>query len=214
MKDYIPKVGERVPKSVEYVTKCNRLLDVGCGDGIIQFFIGDRVKKVYGIDNSYNELKKASRRGVITKHVDLDSNNFPFRSNFFDTVTCLDVIEHVRDPKRLVHEINRVLKKNGRLIIATPNIRFTNHLTDLVIRGKFPKTSTDASLYDGGHIHFFTYQDMIELLINEKYIIDNLDGIINKAKRGWKGLLLECLFGKKIMLEFRAPGILIVATKA
>lgn len=213
MKNTIPKLGERVPRAVEFVPLCNSLLDVGCENGIIEYFLRNKVRNIYGIDNSKKALKIAKKRGLKTKHVDFDKERFPFSSNFFDVVTCLDVIEHVKDPKRLLKEIYRVVKKGGKVIIATPNIRFTNHIFELLIKGKFPKTSMDTTVYDGGHLHFFTYKDLIDLLVNTGFVIDKVEGIINKPKRGFKGQILELILGKNIMLEFRAPGILLKATK-
>lgn len=213
MKDYIPKIGERVPRAAEFVGRCDKLLDVGCGDGVIQHFISDRAKYIYGVDGSKEALKKASKRGIFVKLVNLNIHNIPYKTTYFDTVTCLDVIEHVLDPQDLLTKINKVLKKNGTLILSTPNIRFTNHIYDLVVKGKFPKTSHDPGVYDGGHIHFLTYGDMIDLIQKTGFKLVKKEGIINKARRGWKGRVLEFIFGKDLMLEFRSPGILLVCEK-
>jgi len=213
MKEYIPKPGERVEVASRFVKDCENLLDVGCGDGIINHFISDRVKNIYGVDNSREMVKKSIKRGLRVKLVDLDNDDFPFKTNYFDVITCLDVIEHVKNPNALLEKIHRILKKNGTLIIATPNIRFSNHLYELLLKGRFPKTSTDISQYDGGHIHFFTFNDLIDLVKKNGFLIEEIEGVINKTRRGWKGRILEFIFGKKIMLEFRAPGILISCIK-
>lgn len=213
MDEILPKIGERVEKASRFVPKCNRLLDVGCGTGIISYFIKSKVKEIYGIDSYKEDLDRAKKRGLITKIVDFNTEKFPFREGSFNTVTCLDVIEHVLDPRVLLKEIYRVLKKDGVLIISTPNIRFTNHIYDLVIKGVFPKTSLDQSLYDGGHVHFFTYKDMLKLLVDAGFKNIQEEEIINKDHRGWKGRLLKFFLGSKLMREFRTPGILLVAKK-
>lgn len=212
-KTAIPKIGERVEVASRFITKADKLLDVGCSEGIIQYFIGDKVKNLYGIDNSKSELRRAEARGFITKQVDFDSEKFPFMDSFFDVVTCLDVIEHVKNPKFLLREIHRVLRPDGKLIISTPNIRFSDHLFKLIFKGRFPKTSEDPNLYDGGHIHFFTFSDLRSLLTESRFEILKEEGVINKEKRGWKGRILEKIMGKKFMLEFRTPGILIISKK-
>ena len=151
MRDYyIPKTGERVEVAARHVKKCNRLLDVGCGDGVLSFFLKGKVLRIYGIDKSEGDLKIAKKRGVFTKKIDLERENLPYQDSFFDFVTCLDVIEHIKDPHGLVKEIYRVLKNGGRLIISTPNIRFSDHLVTLIFRGHFPTTSEDKTAYDGG----------------------------------------------------------------
>lgn len=213
MRDYVPKIGERVEAASRLVKKCDRLVDVGCGNGIIAHFIGNRVSHIFGVDSSKKMLKQAVKRGLRVKFVDLDAEKIPFKDNYFDVATCLDVIEHVKDPKDLLIKIHRVLKKNGILILSTPNIRFTNHIYNLVVNGRFPKTSLDTSLYDGGHLHFLTYTDALNLIEQTGYSLVIKEGIINKRTRGWKGRVLEFILGKDLMLEFRAPGILLVCKK-
>lgn len=208
-----PKPWDRVPRACEFIPKSDKLLDVGCGEGILAKFTKGKVKRLYGIDNDLDELKAAKKKGFITKAVDLDCEAFPFKTGSFNIVTCLDVIEHVRNPHLLLAQCYRVLANDGLLIISTPNIRFSDHIISLVIKGEFPKTSTDKSLYDGGHLHFFTYKDMNMLLKKAGFRRIENHEIINKKNRGWKGRLAESMLGRKMMLEFRTPGILVIASK-
>lgn len=213
MFNQLPKPGERVEKASRFVPQCNRLLDVGCGDGIIAHFVKNKVKYIYGVDNFQKDLQKAKKKGLETKLVDLDKDKLPYTANYFDAVTSLDVIEHVKDPTVHVQEMYRVLKKGGVLIISTPNIRFSDHLVQLVFKGVFPKTSLDPDYYDGGHIHFFTYKDMQQLLHKSGFKNIKNEGIINKERRGWKGRLIQSILGETFMREFRTPGILLIAQK-
>jgi Methylase involved in ubiquinone/menaquinone biosynthesis len=210
---YFPKIGERVEVAARYVKKCNTLLDVGCGDGVIALFLRRRVSKIYGIDKSERVMKIAKKRGMFVQKIDLDKEKLPFSNLYFDFVTCLDVVEHVRDPHGLIREIYRVLKKGGTLIITAPNIRFSDHLVRLILNGHFPITSEDKSAYDGGHIHYFTFSDLRDILQSEGFRVVKEEGIINKPKRGIRGKIGEIIMGKKFMREFRSPGILIVAQK-
>lgn len=213
MSEIIPKTGERVEKAARFVPTSRKLLDVGCGDGILIHFIKNRVSEVYGIDNLSPDLQKAKKRGLITKLVNLDKEKLPFNNNTFDVVTCLDVIEHVKDPSIMLKEIYRVLKKNGVIILSTPNIRFSDHLFALIFKGIFPKTSISEAEYDGGHIHFFTYKDLHILFKAQRFMNIQDEEIINKQNRGWKGKLFRLLLGEKFMKEFRTPGILLIAKK-
>jgi len=209
----IPKIGERVEIATRYVKKCNRLLDVGCGEGDIAYFLKGKASKIYGIDNSKASLERANEKGIITKYSDLNQGKIPFQDSYFDVITCLDVIEHIKDPINLIAEIRRVLKNGGHIILSAPNIRFSNHLFKLVIRGHFPTTSEDKSAYEGGHIHYFTFSDLRGILEKGGFRITLEKGIINRLKRGIKGRIAEKILGKKFMREFRSPGILIVARK-
>jgi len=208
----IPKIGERVEIASRYIRECKKVLDVGCGDGSLALFVKGKVK-IYGVDKSEKLLEIAKQRGVLIKKINLDENNLPYKDSYFDCVTCLDVIEHIKDPNALVREMYRVLKKGGHLIVSAPNIRFSDHIVKLVFKGRFPTTSEDKTAYDGGHIHYFTFSDLKEILRKAGFKIIREEGIINKPKRGVIGKIGEIILGKKIMREFRSPGILIISEK-
>ena len=55
----------------------------------------------------------AKNREIITFKVDLSKDRLLFPDDYFDAVTCLDVLEHVIDPRILIKEIRRVLKKRN-----------------------------------------------------------------------------------------------------
>ena len=104
-------------------------------------------------------------------------------------------IEHVFDPVNLLNEINRVLVTRGELVISTPNTRYWKHIVRLLCFGMAPQTSGDREGYDGGHIHYFTFRDMCNLL--------NDCGFNVVEKRG--------TFGRNNLKEFLSTGIVIKA---
>ena len=54
---------------------------------------------------------------------DAEADTFPYPDEYFSTVLCCELIEHLRtDPMHALAEINRVLKPGGRLLLTTPNI--------------------------------------------------------------------------------------------
>lgn len=105
------------------------------------------------------------------------------------------MIEHIFEPRTLIKEINKVLKNEGLLIISSPNIRHWRAIAYLTFKGKFPRTSSEKShkiQWDGGHIHYFTYKDIENLLrengfeiITQSNIFKELFsvGIIIKARK-------------------------------
>jgi len=76
-----------------------------------------------------------------------------------------DTIEHVSDVYAALKEMYRVLKPGGILVINTPNIAFVKKRLLLVL-GRFPSTSQpnegigDDVLFDGGHLHYFTFRSL------------------------------------------------------
>jgi len=141
----------------------NRLIDVGCGRGTLAHFINLNVD-LYGIDISENAIFEANKIYNHVKQIDLDKDELPYDNDFFDIAVALDVLEHVYDPLAVINKLYRVLKNDGKLVLSTPNILYEKYLKDFVRTRRFPKTSGDQFPYDGGHIHFFTYKDIYQLL--------------------------------------------------
>ena len=140
-----------------------KILDIGCGRGTFANFVDGNLD-LYGVDISESAIFEANKIYVDAKQIDLDKDELPYDNNFFNITIALDILEHVYDPLAAIKEIYRVLKDNGKLILSTPNILYEKYLKDLVNTRKFPKTSLDQFPYDGGHIHFFTYKDIYQLL--------------------------------------------------
>ena len=91
-----------------------KLLDMGCGSKPYELIFSDVVDKYVGIDlpPSKSTSKSENRADVYGSVLDL-----PFESESFDTVLSTQVLEHVPEPKRMLEEAYRVLKKGGYLNI-------------------------------------------------------------------------------------------------
>lgn len=156
-------VADRLVAGVSLLPRVDRLLDLGCGDGSLILHLPVRSRIVVGLDRTLAAARAAWARGYQVQCADLNARYIPYRDNVFDAAVCLDVIEHVLDPRHLLSELARVLRPRGVLVLTTPNIRYYGHILTL-IRGRFPRTSSDPEGYDGGHLHYFTYADIRHLL--------------------------------------------------
>jgi ubiquinone/menaquinone biosynthesis C-methylase UbiE len=94
-----------------------KVLDVGCGDG--QFLNILACEDKYGLDiSSFNiEIAKQHKDIILIQG---DAESLPYADKFFDVVICADVLEHVLKPEKVVEEIRRVLKDDGKLFIVVP----------------------------------------------------------------------------------------------
>ncbi|MEM3774063.1 MAG: class I SAM-dependent methyltransferase [Candidatus Bathyarchaeia archaeon] len=101
-------------------------LDIGCGFSA-KSKIGEKyIAKPRGdvnIDTGKPELK-------IHNFVRASAEKLPFREGVFDEVYMIHVIEHLNNPLNALKEIFKVLKKNGKLILVTPNIYSKSSYTD------------------------------------------------------------------------------------
>lgn len=101
------------------------VLDVGCGGGLTCEFLARRGGFVTGIDLSPNPIRVA-REHCKDSGLQIDyrvgrAENLPFTDNLFDAVVCVDVLEHVADPQKVVSEACRVLRKDGLFLFDTIN---------------------------------------------------------------------------------------------
>jgi 2-polyprenyl-3-methyl-5-hydroxy-6-metoxy-1,4-benzoquinol methylase len=78
-----------------------KLLDVGCGSGYLAKLLKARVPGlvVHGMDISSVALERARNYTDQVWQVDLDKTDLPVPSDQYDTVTCIEVLEHLYDPK-------------------------------------------------------------------------------------------------------------------
>ena len=101
-----------------------KLLDIGIGRGSMEKLLLAKKSKLdlYGTDMSFKSLQYI-RQNMPMIHVKKSNlNTLPFKSNFFDTVIILDVLEHISPHKvfKVYKEIRRVLKNDGILLVSVP----------------------------------------------------------------------------------------------
>lgn len=120
-------------------TRGRDILEVGCGEGLM--FDGTPTHPVQ-MDVSMTRLRRAA--GKCRFLLCADGYQLPFGDASFEIVLLIAVLEHTREPQRLLDEARRVLKPGGRVIIVVPNdvtmsagrlllrkfpIRYPDHLT-------------------------------------------------------------------------------------
>lgn len=99
-----------------------RVLDVGCGYGFATKTLAKERKDlmIYGIDRDKKRILEAKRHKEGVSFQVADAERIPFEDKYFSAVMSLEVLEHVDDPKKVLSEINRVLKPGGIFFLTTP----------------------------------------------------------------------------------------------
>ncbi len=124
-------------KGLKYTDK---ILDVGCGTGenLIYFSM---TSEMYGIDNSKDAIEYCKTRKL--KNIFLKSlYDTGFKTQTFDAVFMLDVLEHVSEHKAL-REVKRILKTNGKIYLTVPAYKALWSRWDVVHGHKRRYTITD-----------------------------------------------------------------------
>src|SRR5210317_168995 len=103
-----------------------RVLDVGCGGGILAESMAQRGADVTGIDMGEAPLKVAKlhglESGVKVKYQRTTAEEFAAEhAGEFDVVTCMEMLEHVPDPASVVEACKRLVKPGGKVFFSTIN---------------------------------------------------------------------------------------------
>lgn len=147
--------------------ECREVLDIGCGSGDNASLIRRRVPgcEIDGITYSRSEADLAGRHmrdcwifdveGPIPSEVELRT---------YDAVIFSHVLEHFRNPARIVSAYSAYVKPNGVILIAVPNI-LSWRMRARFLRGDF--TYAETGPLDNTHLRFFTFLTADELLLGE-----------------------------------------------
>ena len=185
-KTFIKRIDDRLQKIIKITTKIapKKVLDIGCGSGYLISELSKAINaQFYGVDVYQNEIKNCEYKiADITEEI-------PFNNEMFDCVILGEVIEHVPNPDFLLREINRVLKKDGYLIISTPNlVSWANRILVLLgIQPLYTETSNEVNLgryfkflgQEGkvqGHLKIFTHRSLQEILERNGFKVKNKYG--------------------------------------
>ena len=173
----------------------HRILDIGCGTGrhTCAAYLQPRVFAV-GADLRFSELGEAKNRLMLHdmhgRHGNgrwglcvTDTTRLPFLSDVFDLVICSEVLEHIRDHRRAVAEIVRVLQPGCPLVVSVP--RYWPEKICWSI-------SKAYRCAQGGHIRIYSQGELIDLLTAAGLRIEGIHWAHSLHTPYW---WLKCLVG-------------------
>ncbi len=145
-----------------------KILDIGCGTGHYTQLFAINNNHVTGLDVQDIREKKHIKR---YKFIRGSAEQLPFKNESFDVVLSFDVIEHLASDFLFVKEVKRVLKKNGRVYIATPNRhRLAVILQSLLGKSRtFPLVIHEKDLIGGIHYREYTSNELKKLFSNARF---------------------------------------------
>ncbi len=116
------------PARVSYIKQYialsgQRILDVGCGGGILSESLAEHGALVTGLDVEVDAIncaqEHAQRLDLSVEYVCQPIESF--NANSFDAITCMEMLEHVQDPAEVIKHCSRLLKAGGYLFLSTLN---------------------------------------------------------------------------------------------
>jgi SAM-dependent methyltransferase len=192
-----------------------RILDLGCSSGAL----GDALKQarpdryVVGIEFDADYAREAEER--LDRVFTMDLDDLPAQLELlaelgpFDCVIAADVLEHLRDPWRVLACATSLLDAGGVAIVSLPNARHWTVIRALLWHGSWPRRP--AGIFDGTHLRWFTLRDARDLLESADLVTTAV------SRRYWGGRLSDWrarLFGATPLREFLAYQHILLGRRA
>jgi 2-polyprenyl-6-hydroxyphenyl methylase/3-demethylubiquinone-9 3-methyltransferase len=114
-----------------------KVLDVGCGGGILTEALAISKASVTGIDISASLINCAKEHAKKQK-LDISYLKMAIQQmedkfiNYFELITCMELLEHVDNPKQILHHCYRLLRNDGIIVISTLNRTIQSYLLGII----------------------------------------------------------------------------------
>ena len=118
---------------ISKIDKTKRILDLGCGEGVLVEKFRKKGYNIVGMDLNYDSEHVIKGNIMDTK----------LNSSSFDVVLCLDVLEHLNfeEQELAIKEANRVIKPNGTFLLTLPNLAHFASRLSFLLTGNLIRTS-------------------------------------------------------------------------
>ena len=149
-----------------------RILDIPCGEGAFTKRLQERNIDIVSAD-CVHTIKLPDTRFETANMND----TLPFEEGYFDGIVCIDGIEHIEKQFDFVRECNRILKKDGYLIISTPNISALRSRFRWLITGFHGKCKTplnEKCPTPADHINMISFPELRYILETNGFTVKKI----------------------------------------
>jgi glycosyltransferase involved in cell wall biosynthesis/SAM-dependent methyltransferase len=155
------------------------------------------------------------------EHFDAEKDRFPYEDEYFSTVVCGELIEHLfEDPMHLMGEVNRILKPGGHVVLTTPNIAALRGIS-AILQGYHPgffhsyiRPAEGSGDVDARHNREYTAREIHKLLENSGFAVTLLEtGEFRDLPHPEFGWVMHLLHRYRLETDYRGDGIYAVGRK-
>ncbi len=149
-----------------------RILEIGCGAGQLGAALKLRQQShVTGIDMNTDAINFAAKHIDVAIATDIEVFDFPWEDESFDCIIAGDILEHLKDPWKMLSCARRLLASGGTIVVSIPNV---SNLEIIYQISEGLWNYTDAGLLDRTHLRFFTKTTFLSALISSGFKVRNL----------------------------------------
>ena len=155
----------------DLIEKNTRVLDVGCGDGILMEYLKyNKEIDIRGIEISKDNVQKCLSKGLTVIEGDAEKDLLQFPDGSFDFVILSQTLQAFLNPEIVINELLRVGKK---AIVTIPNFGFLKVRLHLLIKGTMPITKNlPDEWYNTPNLHMCTIKDFYNFCEDRKIKLD------------------------------------------
>ena len=161
-------------KMLRLVGEEKRVIDFGCATGYFSQLLNKRGCSVTGVEINADAAKVAQQycERVIVADLDFVSVTELLPAQSFDVAVFGDVLEHLRNPWKLLEETRQLLKPEGYIVASIPNIAH-GAIRLALLQGRFEYM--DLGLLDNTHLRFFTRKSVESLFEKAGYFVEVIE---------------------------------------
>ena len=109
-----------------------RILDIGCGGGLLCEPLTSLGASITGIDASNDNIEVAKlhskQMNLNIKYIHTAPENLDLKNNTYDALLCMEVVEHLKDVNLFIENCSKLIKKNGIMFVATINKNLKSYI--------------------------------------------------------------------------------------
>ncbi len=178
----------------------NMVMDLGCASGVMgrKLLETGKAREVYGVEIFESAAAEAA---TIYKKVhvgDIEEMELDYQG-CFDYIICGDILEHLKDPYKLVRLLGGWLKPGGSILVCVPNVRNYQVLRDLIFHGKWEYVS--AGILDRTHLRFFTATSCRQMLLDAGFEVYHEQMVIYGPRKNFCNRVTLGLFKEFLALQ-------------
>jgi 2-polyprenyl-3-methyl-5-hydroxy-6-metoxy-1,4-benzoquinol methylase len=182
--NYRQDILQLVPKHV------GKVLEIGCGTGNTLAYLKDNghCDWIGGVELFADAASQAASKLDWISQDNIEEMELQIEASSIDMILCLDVLEHLVNPQKVVAYLHTLLTPGGIIIASIPNVRHYSVVVPLVFGGQWEYKSAGGIL-DNTHLRFFVKNTAIELMESSGL---KLDKVINNYA-GKKGNVMNIM---------------------